>query len=246
MNVDQRAARSAGVLFIVATITVLVAAELVPTLTAADYLTGVADHPTQLSAASLLYLVAAFSSVGVAVALYPVLRRFDGGLAMGSVVFRTIEAVFYIFEVVILLSLWTLGQQVVTAGTADGAYQAVGDSLVASHDHAALAGVFAFSLGALLYYVVFYRSQLIPRWLSGWGIAGVLLMLTACVLALFSNSEVTGYIPLILPIAVQEMVFAVWLLVKGFSNVEAPTAVDGSLTDGTTPRSAPRQARSSA
>ena len=55
-------------------------------------------------------------------------------------------------------------------------------------------GVFAFSLGALLYYVVFYRSQLIPRWLSGWGIAGVLLMLTACVLALFSSTSLASQV----------------------------------------------------
>jgi hypothetical protein len=41
--------------------------------------------------------------------------------------------------------------------------------------------------------------------------------MTACVLALFSDKPVTGYTLLILPIAVQEMVFAAWLLVKGFS-----------------------------
>jgi hypothetical protein len=84
-------------------------------------------------------------------------------------------------------------------------------------DHSTLAAVFAFSLGALMYYALFYRSRLVPRCLSGWGMAAALLIMTACLLALFSNSPVTGYKLLILPIAVQEMVFAVWLLVKGFS-----------------------------
>ena len=67
-----------------------------------------------------------------------------------------------------------------------------------------------------MYYALFYRSQLVPRWLSGWGIDGVLLMLCACLMALFSDNPITGYTLLVLPIAVQELVLAVWLLVKGF------------------------------
>ena len=42
-------------------------------------------------------------------------------------------------------------------------------------------------------------------------------MLTGCLLALFRNNDVTGYTILIAPIALQEMVFAVWLLIKGFT-----------------------------
>ncbi|OLE24676.1 MAG: hypothetical protein AUG44_18415 [Actinobacteria bacterium 13_1_20CM_3_71_11] len=82
-------------------------------------------------------------------------------------------------------------------------------------DRSTLAGVFAFCVGALMYYALFYRSRLVPRWLSGWGIAGALLMLIACLLALFSDSPVTGYVVLILPILVQELVLAAWLLIKG-------------------------------
>lgn len=84
-------------------------------------------------------------------------------------------------------------------------------------DHANVIAVFAFSTGAFLYYKVFYQAQLVPRWLSGWGLLAALLMAFACLLALFSNSPVTGYAPLILPILAQEMVLAVWLLVKGFN-----------------------------
>ena len=68
-----------------------------------------------------------------------------------------------------------------------------------------------------LYYCLFYRSRLIPRWLSVWGIAAVILGTAACVLALYGDNPTTDYAPLFLPIAVQEMVLAVWLIAKGFS-----------------------------
>ncbi len=207
-----------GALFIVATTASLTAAALLPALTGADYLTGVANHSNRLTTAALLYLVAAGGSVGIAVALYPMLWKFNVGLAVGSVVFRAIEAVFYTVGVVNLLSILTLGQKFATAPAAEQAtYRTLGDSLVAARDQAALAGVFAFGLGALMYYVVFHQSRLVPRWLSAWGIAAVVAMMTACLLALFHNTAVTGYVVLAAPIFIQEMVFAVWLLVKGFS-----------------------------
>ena len=85
------------------------------------------------------------------------------------------------------------------------------------HDSASLVGVFAFCLGAFMYYYLFFQSRLVPRWLSAFGIVAIILMFAACVLSLFSGDPITGYIPLVLPIAVQEMVLAVWLIVKGFN-----------------------------
>src|SRR5207248_2321555 len=141
----------------------------------------------------------------------------NAGLALGSVVFRTIEAVFYTVAVVSLLSILHLGQQFATGPAADSRapIHAIAESLLSMRDYSTVAGVFAFCVGALMYYTLFYRSRLVPRWLSGWGIAGALLMMTACLLALFSNSPVTGYVVLIMPIVVQELVLAAWLLING-------------------------------
>jgi hypothetical protein len=83
----------------------------------------------------------------------------------------------------------------------------------------------------LPYYLVFYRSQLIPRWLSVWGLAGTVLCLTAGLLVLVQSIAVLSstQVVLSLPIGVQEMVLAVWLIVKGFSpkaKVPAPRAAE--------------------
>jgi len=221
MNSTRKIAVITGVVFVIATVAALLARALVPDPTGADYLTNFSANANRVAAGVLLYLIGHFACAGIAVVMYPVLKKWNAGLALGSVIFRTIETVFYTVGVVCLLSLLTLGQQFTSAVSADRtSLQAIGDLLLSINQQAALAGVFAFSLGAFMYYYLFFQSRLIPLWLSGWGIVAIILMLTACVLALFSGNRITSYIPLAAPIALQEMVLAVWLIVKGF-NVSA-------------------------
>jgi hypothetical protein len=227
MNSARKIAVITGVAFIIATVAALLARALVPDPTGADYLTSFSANANRVAAGVLLYLIGHFACAGIAVAMYPVLKEWNAGLALGSVIFRTIETVFYTVGVVCLLSLLTLGQQFTSAVPADRtSLQAIGDLLLSIHQQAALAGVFAFSLGAFMYYYLFFQSRLIPLWLSGWGIVAIILMLTACVLALFSGNRITSYIPLAAPIALQEMVLAVWLIAKGFNaSAVVPTSL---------------------
>jgi hypothetical protein len=218
MNTNRKTAIITGVVFIIATVVPFLASPLVPVLTGADYLTRFSAHTNQVAAGALLYLIGYLACAGIAVVMYPVLKKWNAGLALGSVVFRTIETAFYLVGLVCLLSLLTTGQRFTSALAADRAsLQAIGDSLVSLRDHAGLVAVFAFCLGAFMYYYLFFQSRLIPRWLSGFGIVAIILLMAACVLALFSGNRITSYIPLAFPIFLQEMVLAVWLIVKGFN-----------------------------
>ena len=230
---DVRAARLTGVLFIIATVADLLGAAVRPGVTGTDYLGRVSADPDRVAAGALLLLVAAFACAGIAVAMYSVVKRANAGLALGSVVFRTLEAVMYMVAVVCLLSLSTLGQASLSAGADQTALGAVGGLLLSLREHAALAGVFAFCLGAFLYYTAFFRSRLIPRWLSAWGIGAIGLMAAASVLALFAARPVTDYVPMALPIFLQEMVMAVWLIARGFSPVRG-TVPEAGVAAGRT------------
>jgi hypothetical protein len=236
MDSTQRRARIAGTLFIVAT-----AASLLGTAVEQSLVTGTADlgriseQMTRVSVGGLLELIAAGTSAGIAVSLYPELKKWSGTLALGAVVFRTIEAVMYTLGAVSMLSLGPVAHRFTQAAGAErGTFQALGVSLLALRTEAILAGVFAFALGGLMYYPVFYRSRLVPRWLSGWGILGELLILVACLSALFSGNPVTSYTILILPIALQEMVLAVWLIVRGFRTAQASPRLEPSPATGAT------------
>ncbi len=229
MGSDDRTARIAGALFISATVASLLSTVFLnPVLNKADYLTKIATNENRVTTGALFLLIGAFASASIAISLYPVLRRHNGGLALGAVGFRLIEGVLYVVAVVSVLSLVTLSQDFVKAGSpALSSFRVSGAVLLAVRDWANLAGVLGFYLGALMYYCVFYRSRLIPRWLSGWGVVGVTLGMAAGMLVLFGviSSMSTGQVVLNLPIGVNEMVLAVWLIVKGLNSSRISSGV---------------------
>jgi hypothetical protein len=209
-------ATTAGVLFIAATATSLVATALRGSLlNGPGFLAAVALHQDRLLAAALFQLMAAFTSAAIAVTLYPVLRQHAAATALGSVAFRLIEGVFYALSAMGTLILVSLSGQL----TAGASAHASADLIRDLRDSAGTVGVLAFCTGATLYYLIFYRSQLIPRWLSVWGLVGTVLCLTAGLLVLFQSIAVLSstQVVLSLPLGVQEMVLALWLIVKGFS-----------------------------
>jgi hypothetical protein len=54
----------------------------------------------------------------------------------------------------------------------------------------------------------------------------------ACLLAVFNRRPLTTYTIVLLPIAVQEMVLAVWLIVKGFGPASRPPLVPADEDEG--------------
>ena len=118
-----------------------------------------------------------------------------------------------------------------------GSEMCIRDRLVTVRDWApGFVGPLAFGIGTLMYSYVLYRSRLIPRWLSGWGLVGAALSLVATVYAGFTQDFgfTTFTTVLSIPIGLQEMVLAVWLIAKGF-NSSALRSIAPSAVRSTTP-----------
>ena len=223
-------ATTAGVRLITATAASLVAtAFLGSLLDGPGFLAGVSQHQDRMLTAALFQFLAAFTSAAIAISFYPLLRTHAAGMALGSVGFRLIEGVFYALSAVGTLVLVALADQL-SGGGVVGATTRVSGALVRDlREAAALAGVLAFYIGATLYYAVFYRSRLIPRWLSVWGIAGTTFGAIGALLVLFRAIDTMSglQVALNVPIGVQEIVLAVWLISKGFTRtVPTPPAAD--------------------
>ncbi len=222
MNNYRKTAITVGILILACTVASILGPSLVSSiLNTPDYLDQLAGNSNQAIIAALLEFIWAATGAGIAIVLYPILKKYNGALAVGSVCFRVVENVFVLIGTLGLLSLITLSQEFIAAG-APGAssFQTLGTLLLALRDWQfhVISGL-AFFLGTLMYYVILYKSKLIPRWLSGWGILGAVLSLAATVLASFTRdlgmASVNTYLSA--PIGLQEMVLAVWLIVKGFN-----------------------------
>ncbi len=226
----RKTAIIAGVLFITATAASILSLPFLASINAPNYLAEVSANANQVILGALLTFISAAVSASIAITLYPIVRRYHEALALGSVGFRIIEGVLYIVGAIFLLLLLALSQQFVNSGAPNAAsFQTLGVVLLAGYHWVGfVGGPLAFSLGALMYYAIFYQTKLVPRWLSGWGLVGATLCIVASLLVMFRliGAFSTFQVVLSLPIAVQEMVLAVWLIVRGFNSsaIASPSA----------------------
>ncbi len=223
-NANRKTAIIVGVLFIIGTVAgILSGVFTLPILEGQDYLTKIAANERQLVLGALFVLMMGFPLAMIPVVMFPIFRKHNEVLALGAVVFRgVLEAVCYIGIVVCWLTLITLSQAFITAGEPDATYfQLLGTLLLGTVDWFNLILAIVFCLGALMLYWLFYRTKLVPGWLALWGFVGAILYLAAPLLNMFdpqhpAPSLGTGVGLLMAPLALQEMVFAVWLIIKGF------------------------------
>jgi hypothetical protein len=227
---DRKTAAVVGVLFIIGTVTGAIAASIGnPILDAPDYLTNISANESQIIIGTFLVFLMGVACAGIGLALYPIMKKYSTGLAIGVVGFRVAEGILEILGGVITIGLLALSQEFVKAGAPDAAYfQTIGAIIKAGDAWLSNgAALLLWCIGALMYYTVFYQYRLVPRWLSGWGLVGITLIAITGVLVMLHVIPGFGTIQVVagLPIALQEMVFAVWLIAKGVnSSAVAPGA----------------------
>ncbi len=234
MDTYRRSGIVTGILFIVATAAGFPSLFALAPVNAPDYLTGIAANEPRVIAGALLVFIMGWACAGIGISMYPVLRRHNEGLALGAAGFRIIEGVFHCIAAVLFLLLATLSRGFIAAGPAALAqFQGLGALLHEGRTWVGdVAAILSWCIGASLYYWLFFRTRLVPRWLSAWGLGGIALVVVAAVLVLFRQiaSGSTAQTLMSFPIAVQEMVLAVWLIVRGFNpSAGASRSDEGSV-----------------
>ncbi len=196
---------------------------VVPVIDGPAYLLKASADENQvlLGACSQLLMVAAY--VGVPITLYPIISKANKGLALASVAFGIVAAVFIIIGVILLLLLLTLSHEFAKVGALNGSYyQTLGGLLREARDlvnH--VATTLAFVMAMFLFNCVFYQTKEIPRWLSLSGMIGSVLSIMASLLFMVRFIGLDAvYMLLNVPIALQQLVLAVWLILKGFNRVK--------------------------
>lgn len=226
MDTSRKSATIVGVLYIVATVAgVLTLAPLGALREGPGILANAATNENQMIMLVVLELTMAVAVAGIAFMIYPILKRntdteIQEGLAVWYVGTRITESATFVVAVLTTLSLMSLSQEFVKAGSPDASYfQTGGTVLLATTDFAFMLGQSVFCIGALMFYYLLFQSKIIPRWLSVWGFVAAPLMFVAS-LSLVVTGDPNSMFSTVLyaPMALQEMVLAVWLIVKGFNS----------------------------
>jgi hypothetical protein len=220
MNTDRKIAIIVGILFLAGYLGIFLgSAFYAPLLDAPDYLNKIYPNRTGVIAGMLIELINDVAVIGIPIMLFPILKKYSERLALGYFGFRIIESMVLIFSKTSLLSLITLSQEYIAAGSPDQSYfQTLGAVALAERDWASQIQVVFFALSALIFYYVLYHTRLLPRWLSVWGFIAVASLIAANVLPVPDLTQ--GFNPtqlLFLPIFLSEILVAIWLIAKGFN-----------------------------
>lgn len=221
--INKRADKLVGVLFILAAFSAVAGVILYdPILNGSDYLINGSKHANRVIWGALMELILVVSVVGTATTMFPILRRYNETIALWHVCFRFLEAIVIMIGVISVLSLLTLSQEFVAAGAPDVAtFQTSGTILKAIHEWTFMLGPnFMLGINTLMYSYIFYKTKLVPKFIPILGMTGAALVFICALLVMFDIIEqvsVWGGL-LALPVAANEMILAVWLIMKGFNS----------------------------
>lgn len=210
--------RLAGLLFIAGMVAGVFS--IAPSIDSTKYLTEAAANSNNVITDAFFQFIMSLAYLGIAILLYPIIKRFDGSLAIGFLSFRIISATLVIFGTILLLSILALSQEFVynsPNSTLD--LKALGNVFKIMRDYINhVFMVLVLCIGNFMLYILLMKSKLIPQWLSVWGLIGTLLSGAASILILFQVIEIitAEYLILNVPTALLELVLGIWLLVNGF------------------------------
>lgn len=215
-------AKVTGWFFIAATVSAIIGLLLYdPILNSNDYLLQGAANSNQIISGAIFELILVCTACGTAIMLYPYLKKFNERLGMAYFCFRVLEAITILLGIVSVLSLLTLSHSYVTSTNPDVAiYNAVGIIAKAFHDWTFLLGPkFLLGINTFIYSYVFYKTKLVPKPLSILGMTGASLVFIVSLLEMFGIVAALSATEILFafPVAIYEMILAVWLITKGFA-----------------------------
>jgi len=217
MSSNKKNSRIAGILIILGIIAGVLS--IVPSVESENFLKEVYSNRNQVLTGAIFQFFLVPIYIGFSLILYQILRNYNNALSIGFVGFRIMAGVFQLIGIILLPIFILLSQKYLAQTTSELVfYETLGEMLQLFRDLTNHLGVMlATGLGNLLLYYIFYKGKHIPVWLSLWGIIGNTLIMLASFLILFQLIEVvsTEYGIMTIPLVLQEVVLAIWLMIKG-------------------------------
>jgi hypothetical protein len=209
--------RLIGALFLSGFLVYGVGSSLVTSVVGApDFLSTISAHQTTLVLGAFLMLLNTAVDVGKGVLFFPILEKHSKRTALAYLAALIVEVVLMDVGVLALLMIVPLAQHSVDAGQASvGWAKALGSLAVQSNTMAYQIGQMSLGLGAVFLCLLLFRTRLIPRFLSIWGLVGYAILMAGTIAEIFG---IHIGIMLSIPGGLFEVGLAFWLIIKGFQS----------------------------
>ena len=220
MNSHKIAARIFGIFFILTFLSYGIGSGLIDSIIATpDFLSNVYANKTQIIiGVVLMAIIHTFLNIGLPIIVLPILKPYNRYFAYGylgaAITATAILAAGTIFSLLLL----PLSDAYVKAGSAAiPNIETMGILLKKGGFFAYHMGMALWSLGGLMFVSVLYKSKLIPRLMSAWGIIGYIFLVSGSILELFGHNDIVE-IGSVIPGGLFEITLSIWLIVKGFNS----------------------------
>ncbi len=213
-------ARFAGVMFLLAMTASLVGGMMIQgDISQPDFMSNILDGKYTIITGVALELLNAFAVIGIAAALWNPLKQRSPAITAGYLCVRVVEATFCTAAAFIPVMMITLAEQTIGNRFTTYSERAFFANMLNTvrDDIVAYAVPIFFGIGAILLYIMLYRSGLIPKYIAIWGLA-------AAPAVIIANTFVTATMVkpvLVLPMIVNEIYLGIYLVAKGFRTAEA-------------------------
>lgn len=219
MNASRTMPRALGVAFLLQFVTSLASGSVLRQAwdvpgNISETMGNIANSPGLLTVNILLDMTTALGIIFLGAMLFVTLKKQNEEVALVALGFYVLEAALLAASRAGAFSLLGLSREYATADN-PAFLETLGSLALESMDFVGTTlHILVFSIGAILFYYLFYRSRAIPRALSLWGLITVIPILIGVVAAMFGLgvpfAVYAPYIPF-------EFVVGVWILAKGIT-----------------------------
>jgi len=185
-----------------------------PLIFTSDFITKISENTNQVLVSVLLLILTKTIGVGVAILLFPTLKKLHRGLAFWYLSFSIILFVISIIDNTIILSLVSFSQEYLKTGMQNIAnLEPLGNVLKGTRGWIHMMDIFVASIPLFIFYYLMYISKFVPRILSSLCIFAAILIFVNVLWTIFG----TGSMYLYMPMAITQLMFITWLIIRGFN-----------------------------
>ena len=218
MNSDKKTARIIGVIFLTIFALGVTIYQVLqgPVLFADDFLTKTATHSNQIILSTLLGMLSGILSIIISIILLPIVKRQSDRLGYLYIAFCILQFVGISIDNASVLSILELSKEFAKNElTAIDTITAMGAVFYEKHRWTHYLSLLISCFPVFVLFYTLYFTKLIPKILSVFGIIATILMFVEILFSIFEHSISMN---LLLPIALIQLLFPIWLIIKGFNS----------------------------